>query len=119
MRCPCRLALFAILLPATARAEPIATAPLAEPPSLQSSLSMKPGAVQSAGLRGPVLAATFEILSPIGGAGCFYRQSYLIGALVTASSLISGGLMLHGVAHGNGDELSLNAVAYGVSRLIG
>jgi hypothetical protein len=98
MRSPCLLAALAVMLPAVAHAEP--AAPLASRPS-------------------PALATTFELLSPVGGAGCFYRHRWLAGALVTAGSLIGGGLMIHGLVKGDRDETSVNAVAYGVARLIG
>lgn len=95
-----------VLIPATAHAEP----PLASPPSAQ---------VAPVELRRVALGVTLEVLSPVGGAGCFYRRRWLVGALVTAGSLIGGGLMLHGLVRGNSDEVGLNAFAYGVSRLVG
>jgi hypothetical protein len=118
MRHHLAVAVIAALIPATGHAEP----PLAHP---APAAALAPVAAVP---RSPALAATFEILSPLGGAGCLYRRRYALGALVMAASLISGGMMIHGLAHlkpatgdtrGDGDEVSLNAVAYGVSRFIG
>jgi hypothetical protein len=110
------IALVAALVPTAAHAEP----PLAQP-APEAAFAPAPAPPRSV-----ALAATFELLSPIGGAGCLYRRRYAVGALVMAASLISGGLMIHGLAHpatktdrSNGDEVSLNAVAFGVSRFVG
>jgi hypothetical protein len=81
------------------------TAPTASPPPL---------APRSRGL-----AVTFEVVSPVGGAGCFYRRLYLPGTLVMAGSAISGGLLAYSLATNNRDGAIISAVAYGVARLIG
>jgi hypothetical protein len=93
--------------PSLARADEPAkvTAPTAPPPPL---------APRSRGL-----AVTFEVVSPVGGAGCFYRRSYLPGALVMVGSAISGGSLAYALATSNRDGAIINAVAYGVARLIG
>jgi hypothetical protein len=65
------------------------------------------------------VAIPIEILSPVGGAGCFYQRRILSGVVVTAGSLIAGGTMLWGVTHGDRDATIINAVAYGLLRAAG
>lgn len=65
------------------------------------------------------VAVALEIVSPIGGAGCFYRRRPLPGALVVVGTLISGGLLAHALAHSDRDGAIVDAVAYGVMRSIG
>jgi len=93
-----------LLAPPTARAQ---SAPVATPVAMEVAP------------RSTALAVALEVVSPLGGAGCFYRRRYWVGALVTAAAAITGGTMLHGLTHNNGDEVSLNAVGYGISRLVG
>lgn len=88
------LALLPLLLPSAARAEP--------PPP-----------------RSTGVAVALEIVSPVGGAGCFYRRRPLPGALVVAGTLISGGMLAHALAHSDRDATIVDAVAYGVMRTIG
>ena len=68
------------------------------------------------GPRSRAVAIPIEILSPVGGAGCFYQRRILSGVLVTAGSLIAGGAMLWGITHADRDVTIINAVAYGVLR---
>lgn len=69
--------------------------------------------------RSTALAVTAEIVSPLGGAGCFYQRRYLLGAVVAAGSFIAGGLMIYALQHKDRDPTIVNAVAYGVMRGIG
>ena len=93
----------ALLLARPAQAETPAPAALAAPPAPRST----------------AVAVTLEVVSPLGAVGCFYRRRYLPGALVTASALITGGSLIYALATNNRDASILNAVAYGVTRLIG
>jgi hypothetical protein len=70
----------------------------------------------SPGPRSRAVSIPIEILSPVGGAGCFYQRRILTGVLVTAGSLIAGGTMIWGIAHGDRDATIINAVAYGLIR---
>ena len=65
------------------------------------------------------LAIAFELLSPGGGAGCFYRRRNVAGALVIVGSLLSGGLMLNAVQRDDIDATVVGAVAYGLMRTLG
>ena len=65
------------------------------------------------------LATVVEILSPFGGAGCFYRHRYLTGVVVIAGSLIGGGLLLDAVHRQDPDVTVIGAVSYGVARALG
>jgi hypothetical protein len=65
------------------------------------------------------VAIPIEIVSPLGGAGCFYQRRILSGVIVSAGSLIAGGTMLWGITHGDRDATIINAVAYGLLRAAG
>jgi hypothetical protein len=99
---------LALVSPTLALAEEAGGKPLAPPPS-PAPLAPRSRAV----------AVSVEVLSPVGGAGCFYRRLYLPGTLVTAGSLIAGGSLFYALATGNREGTIINAVAYGVTRLIG
>ncbi len=112
-------ALFALVLlvPASALAETVG-APVHASPSVHAS----PPGVAEAEPRAPrsrALALTIEILSPLGGPGSFYARRYVRGSLVVAGSLLSGGMMLYALRHGDRDAAIVNAVAYGAMRGIG
>ncbi len=64
-------------------------------------------------------AISMEVLSPVGGAGCFYRRRYVAGAIVVAGSLISGGTLIYATAQHDKDPIIINAVAFAVMRVIG
>ena len=84
-------------------AKPVPGTPLAEPPS--------PGS--------RALAITIEMLSPVGGAGCFYQRHYLAGALVIAGSLIMGGSLIYAVKTSDRDATIAHALGYGLLRSLG
>jgi hypothetical protein len=73
----------------------------------------------TAGPRSRAVAIPIEIVSPVGGAGCFYRGRVVEGVVVTVASLAAGGTMLWGVTHDDRDVTIINAVAYGVARAAG
>jgi len=62
------------------------------------------------------VAIPIEILSPVGGAGCFYQRRILSGVIVTAGSVIAGGDMIWGLTRNDRDVTIINAVAYGLMR---
>jgi hypothetical protein len=68
------------------------------------------------GPRSRAVSIPAEILSPVGGAGCFYQRRPLAGVLVIAGSLIAGGALIWAASHGDRDATILDAVAYGVVR---
>lgn len=72
--------------------------------------------------RGPesaAIAIALEVLSPLGGPGCIYRRRPLPFAIVTAGSLLSGGMLLYALHQGDRDATIINAIAYGVMRALG
>jgi hypothetical protein len=100
---------------------PLAVAILSPRPArAESPAGAAPAAPEAPGpRRSRAIAITVEALSPIGAAGCFYRGHHLAGALVTAGSLISGGMLMWAVARSDRDATIVNAVAYGVVRALG
>jgi hypothetical protein len=65
------------------------------------------------------LAVTLEMLSPVGGAGAFYRGRPVEGALVVAGSLVAGGLLLYAALNGDRDATIVGAVAFATMRGVG
>jgi len=108
VRCGRAFALGAALVavsPATSRADEapkVATTPPPEAPE-----------------RSVALAVTIEVLSPVGGAGCIYRRSYVPGAIVMLGSLITGSTLIYAATTHDKDGAILNAVGYTLLRTLG
>jgi hypothetical protein len=58
-------------------------------------------------------------VTPLGGAGCFYRRRILTGSVVAVASFLAGSTMLVGLHQGDKDASILGAVSYGAARLAG
>jgi len=106
---------FALLLVAPGVAQ--AQAPASAGASVAAKV--EPPASPEERPRSVPLAVTLEVLSPLGGPGCFYRRREVAGVLVVAGSLIAGGLLLYAVHHADPDATIINAVAYGTMRSLG
>lgn len=110
--CPAATLLLALCLPGTAlAADPARDASAPAPPPALAPTAPPP--------KSTALAVTVEAVSPVGGAGCFYRGRYLAGVLVTAGSLLGGSMLLYAARQGDPDATVIAAVAYGAMRAIG
>jgi len=88
-------------------------------PSLALADDVSPEAVAPPAPRSLAVAIPIEVLSPVGAAGCFYRRRYVSGAIVALGSLFTGGTFIYAVATQDRDGAILNAVGYGLLRVLG